>query len=495
MVSLRVILCSLSALSSSGWAAALDDELPSEADYYEIVTLPIPEGLDLEVSGIALLPDGRPLLCTRRGEVYVVENAYSSDPQDVVFHKFAEGLQEPLGLLVQEDGWIYVTQRGELSRMRDIDGDDRIDELETICDDWRISGNYHEYNFGPRLGPDGNFWITLNKPFGGEPFGKAPWRGFAMRITPDGRMLPTVSGLRSPAGIQNSPWGDMFYTDNQGEWCGASKLSLLEPGSFQGHPHGIGSCNDPLWPYPHPGDIPNRVPMPEVGKQIPSFRLPAVWFPYDKMGKSPGGFVWDETGGGFGPFEGQIFVTDQHHAWVHRVSLEQINGRWQGACYPFRQGLASGAIRCAWGSDDSLLVGMTNRGWGSKGGATFGFQRLVWTGKMPFEVLAMRARPDGFLVEFTSPVDPETAAAPASYELSSYTYILHSDYGSPEVDVAQLEIKEVRLAEDRLSVELVLDGLRSGYVHELHLDGVRGANGNPLLHARAYYTLVEIPRE
>ena len=134
---------------------------PTEEDYYRVVTLPTPPGVVLEVGGIAILPDGRPLACTRRGEVWVIDGAYG-DPAKVKFKKFAEGLQEPLGLLVK-DGWIYFTQRGELSRMRDIDGDDKVDEIETICEAWKISGNYHEYNFGPRIGPEGELWITTNK--------------------------------------------------------------------------------------------------------------------------------------------------------------------------------------------------------------------------------------------------------------------------------------------------------------------------------------------
>ena len=46
-----------------------------------------------------------------------------------------------------------------------------------------ISGNYHGYNFGPRLDDEGFFWITTNKPFGDEPFGRADWRGRIREIT------------------------------------------------------------------------------------------------------------------------------------------------------------------------------------------------------------------------------------------------------------------------------------------------------------------------
>ena len=90
------------------------------------------------------------------------------------------------------------------------------------------------------------------------------WRGFAHRITPGGELLPTSSGLRSPAGVEISPWGDAFYTDNQGEWCGASKLSHLEPGDFHGHPHGIESCKLPEWKYGYPGDPVDGTLMPLV---------------------------------------------------------------------------------------------------------------------------------------------------------------------------------------------------------------------------------------
>lgn len=463
-----------------------------ESRFYAIETIALPEGLELEVSGLAVLPDGRPIAATRRGEVFVVEEQPDGTTS---FKRFAEGLQEPLGLLVHADGWIYTVQRGELSRLRDLDGDDRADEIETVCDKWRISGNYHEYAFGPALDREGNFWITLNKPFGDEPFGRVDWRGFALRITPAGSMQPMCCGLRSPAGVGTSPWGDLFYTDNQGEWCGASKLAQLVPGDYHGHTWGISSCALPEWEFARPSEPIDGTPMPEVGAAIPSFALPAVWFPYDKTGRSPAGFVWDESAGRFGPFAGQLFVGDQFSSEVMRVCLEEVGGRWQGACFPFRAGFQCGIVRLAWGADGALLAGMTNRGWGSAGNSPFGLQRLVWTGETPFEVLEMRARHDGFELSFTEPVDLESAADPASYSLSSYTYKLHSDYGSPEVLLSALEIAGATPSADGRKVRLAVAGLRAGFVHELFLPGVRTADGGEaLLHPEAYYTLARIPK-
>ena len=463
-----------------------------EERYYRVEPVVAPADIVLEVSGITVLADGRPMVCTRHGEIFVIDNAYGELDTKPVFHLWAQGLQEPLGLL-QRDGWIYCQQRGELSRMRDGDKDGRMDELETVCDDWKISGNYHEYAFGPTQDRDGNFWITLNRPFGDEPFGHMKWRGFACRITPSGEFQPMCCGLRSPCGIATSPWGDLFYTDNQGEWCGTGKLSQLQPGDFHGHPWGLDSCKDPLWKFTDPGQPPNEVLMPDVAKQMPTFRLPAVWFPYDKMGRSCSGFVWDETGGKFGPFAHQLFIGDQYQSSVIRVCLEKINDHWQGACFPFRVGLSSGVVRVAWGKDGSLFCGETNRGWGSFGPKTDGLERLVWTGELPFEVLEIHAKPDGFELSFTAPVDAKTAADPASYKLSSYTYLLHETYGSAETDTKQLAVSTAVVAPDAKSVRLTIDGLRAGYVHEFHCKGVRSATGEPLLHDAAYYTLIEIP--
>ena len=466
----------------------------AENEFYKLITLPLPDDVVLEVGGLLQLADGRIMAATRRGEVFIVENAYS-DPPDPTFKQYAFGLAEPLGLL-ELDGWIYFAQRGELSRMKDTDGDDVVDIIETVTDDWALSGNYHEYAFGPRLTPDGKLWVTLNKPFGEEPYGQADWRGWAVRIDREtGVMEPVAGGLRSPAGVEVSPWGDIFYTDNQGEWCNASKLSVIKVGDFHGHPHGMASARysesqvEPL----RDDQVLEGVYMKDLKDVVPHFRMPAVWFPYVKLGQSPSGFKWDTTDGGFGPFEGQVFVGDQHHAMIMRVFLEEINGHWQGAAFIFRQGLQSGVIRVAFGADASLFVGMSARGWSGIGPDPYGLERIVWTGKIPFEVHEMHVRSDGFELTFTRPVDPATAADPASYAMQSYTYRLSEQYGGPEDDKLDVNILKVEVAPDGLSVRLTIDPLRAGYVHELHLSGIRDSSGVRLLHDAAYYTLVEIP--
>jgi hypothetical protein len=106
----------------------------------------------------------------------------------------------------------------------------------------------------------------------------------------------------------------------------------------------------------------------------------------------------------------------------------------------------------------------------------------------------MRAQSDGFLLQFTQPVDPTTASDPQSYSFSSYTYLYRPEYGSDEVQGQQLSIKQALVSEDAMSVKLLVSPLRPLFVHELDATGVRSAKGQPLLHPQAYYTLNKIPK-
>jgi hypothetical protein len=106
----------------------------------------------------------------------------------------------------------------------------------------------------------------------------------------------------------------------------------------------------------------------------------------------------------------------------------------------------------------------------------------------------MEARPHGFRLTFTAPVDA-ASVHPADWALTSYTYEYHSAYGGPELDEKKLTISEAKVAPDGLSAELLVDPLRAGYVHELKVAGLRSRSGEPLAHELAYYTLNRIPKE
>src|SRR5690606_38138873 len=75
---------------------------------------------------------------------------------------FTEGLQEPLGILIISDSEFLVMQRPELTRIKDTDGDGQADVYETVTDNFGMTGNYHEFNYGPVRDKEGNLYISLN---------------------------------------------------------------------------------------------------------------------------------------------------------------------------------------------------------------------------------------------------------------------------------------------------------------------------------------------
>jgi azurin len=466
----------------------------TENDYYRIVTLPVPENVSLEVGGLAVLPDGRLAASTRRGEVWMISNPYLKGSGQATYVRFAHGLHEPLGLLYRPDGSFLVTQRGEITKLIDTDRDGVADVYDSFYK-WPLSGNYHEYSYGPVQAPNGELLVTLNLDWIGFGASLAKWRGWLLKFDEQGNMTPWATGLRSPAGYFALQSGDVFYAENQGDWVGSGRVTHLDKGDFAGNPAGLRWTSEAGAPLSlKPDEVPSTgEPMYEVAKRVPHLKPPAVWFPHTLMGISTSDMKEDLTGGKFGPFAGQVFVGDQGHSKIMRMALEKVNGKWQGICFPFREGFQSGILRMEWGMDGSMFVGQTSRGWSATGKDNFGIQRMVWTGKTPFEMKTVRAMPDGFEVEFTLPVDPKTAADAASYQFNSFTYKYHRTYGSPIINAAERGIRYIKVSDDGLKARIVLDSLKLGYIHEIKAEGVRSASGLSLLHNFGYYTLNEIP--
>lgn len=514
----KTALYSLLAAAVTGVASGVyAQETPKEEDFYKIMKVSSPEGTLLEVGGLTVMPNGDLGVSTRRGDIYIVENPDSRKPY---FRKFASGLHEVLGL-VWKDGALYCAQRGELTKLVDTNMDGKADVYETVYA-WPLSGHYHEYSFGPKVAPDGSFFVSGNVAFGNQEWwrgeSRVPWRGWMMHIYEDGRMEPYATGFRSPCGLGMIN-GELFYTDNQGDWFGSGGVWQVKKGDFIGHPAGLrwtqesnspvkltaekffsfvdeGRPKDEKGNYTKPENKVNApfVTLMDVKKKVPELRLPAVVLPHGIQGISNSEIV-PVPEGSFGPFAGQLLVGDQGQSKIMRVVLEKVKGEYQGVSFDFRSGFQSGVLRMAWAKEgNSLFIGETNRGWGSAGEANEGLQRLTWNGKIPFEMRNIKAMPDGFEIEFTQPVNRKSAEDLASYSVESFTYKYHSVYGSPMVNIARCPVKGVKVSEDGLKARIIVDSLRLDYVHNITLEGVREKDHSySLVHPTGYYTLHNLP--
>jgi hypothetical protein len=469
---------------------------------YRVETVELPKGLSAQTGGIDFLPDGRLVACFMRGEVMI----YNIQTKE--WKLFAEGLQLPLGILAVSNSEVLVMQLSNLIRMKDIDGDCHADLYENATDDFGMSGNYHEFNYGPVRDKAGNLFIALNTGSSGggvrqvvrgefnkfgrdgidghkEMFSVVPYRGWVMELKPDGKLHPFASGFRSPNGLGFDLNGNLFVTDNQSDWVPTSCLYHVRKDNFYGHPASL------VWKKDWKNRDPFNAPIVELDKMR---TRAAVLFPQGIMANSPSQPLVDITNGEFGPFSGQLFIGEMNHDRILRVMLEKVGGEFQGACIPFidGRGLRVGNNRLAFAPDGSLWIGQISfGGWVGESG----MQKIVFTGNIPMDVYTMHLTRKGFDLMFTQRVDSATVTNWVNYKFRRYRYeykkkeIEEGVDVSTQVDIQDVPIINIKLSKDGKKVSLVIDDLKPGFIYELKLGDIKSAAGQPLTNKLICYTL------
>ncbi|MFT7619231.1 MAG: glucose/arabinose dehydrogenase [Planctomycetota bacterium] len=452
-------------------------------DRYALSEIAGPKDQLLEVGGIAFLPSGEMVVSTRRGQVWITTDPTKNDGK-VEFHLFAEGLQDCLGLNTLGEE-ILVVQRGELSRLVDSDGDRTADIIETVTNAWGVSGNYHEYAFGLPRDRKGNHYVSLNVAFMSPKWwlgtSSVPYRGWVLKVQPDGTTTPFATGFRSPCGIGRNLNGEIFVSDNQGDWMAACPIFHVEEGKFYGHPAGLRWTKDFL----DRKEIPSQIEPPSVKRE-----QAAVWLPYN-WSRSAGQMVWDDTNGAFGPFTGQMFISELTNGNILRVYMEKIRGQYQGAVFMFKRRVGS-AVRLKFAADGSLILGRTNRGWGGLTPGD-GLARLKWDGQVPFDMHRVHIKKSGFKVLFTQPLAEDLKIEPSNVSFLEYDYNYWWEYGSPEVHKNLLAVESITIAEDRMSLTCNIPALRSGKVVRAIFTGLKSESGTPLSRNEFHYTVNHLP--
>lgn len=491
MKNIRYIITLLNCLLTVG-ASYANYTAPkdSAADYYTVENIPLPEGLIAETGAIGFMPDGRFIACFHRGEIMT----YNLKTKK--WKLFAEGMHDPLGILVVNNREILIMQRPELTRIKDTDGDGVADDYETVTDDFGMSGNYHEFAFGPVADKKGNLFIALNLASNGagirnEIRGKydslsrpgrmyscVPYRGWIMKLTKDGKLHPYAVGFRSPNTMGIDSQDRLFVTDNQGDWLGTSKLFHVEEGKFYGHPAGL------IWKEDFPRVVPIKLPV----ATLDSMRTKeSVQFPHGYFANSATQPIWDNTNGKFGPFTGQMLVGDMDHKYAMRVLLEEVGGALQGACIPMNFGskMRIGNNRLVFAPDGSLWVGQNDHGWaGSRG-----IQKITWKGKTHLDIMAMNLTKTGFDLTFTLPLNEDAAKDLANYKFKRYYYEYHQAYGSKQFDLQEIPVKNLKLSADRKKVSIELADMKAGYVYELQTGDLKTDDEKYLFNKIICYSL------
>lgn len=450
---------------------------------YSLETVTLPKGA-VTVLGLCHKPDGTLAIASWEGQVWELK--------DGKWSLFADDLMEPNGIYYSEkEDAYYVAQKPELTRLVDVNKDGKCDRYDCVTDRFHVSGEYHEYHYGPVADSKGRLYATLNLAAAGNDYfylddnkgaGKGgnmrysgDYRGWIYRSDRDGHFHPIASGLRSPAGVGVSPQDEVFVTDNQGDWVADSCMYHIQEGKF----------------YLQPASLLMKEEFTEeklksmTAKDFAKIKTdPAIWFPRELISNSPGSPVWDQTGGKFGPFEGQIFLSDQTQSNYFRAGTEVVRGVTQGWCVDFLRGTESGGVKLSWAPDGSLWSAQVGRGWRSRGGKRTALQFAKWDGKtMPFEIMSASLTDTGFKVAFTEPLGQEVKP-----KVSSWHYNYWSTYGSPRVDETNLPVSDFTVADDRKSITFNV-ALEEGKVYAIDFSGQKNADAEELGSHTIFYTI------
>jgi mono/diheme cytochrome c family protein len=436
-------------------------------------------------TGLAWRPDGTLIVASLEGRVWLARDSDGDGLEDTIA-PFSDDLAAPYGVAATGDAIDVINKYG-LLRLLDTDRDGRADRTEQIASGWGHTRDYHDWAVGLERDAQGNYYIALPCEQDKRSEAAAWLRGRALRLVPRD---PTASdprpfaieeicaGLRFPQGLALSPKGELFATDNQGNYNPFNELNHLRPGKRYGFINSL-----------------------EAKRGIkPPLTPPAIDIPHPWTRSVNGLCFLNVPGEGpaaarecFGPFAGHLVGCEYDTRRLVRMSLEQVDGEYQGAIYPLSREPApgeetlEGPVSCAVSPAGDLFIGnLRDSGWGA-GSNTGSIVRLRWRSDLPPGIAEVRARASGFTIEFTQPVEISLAEDASNYAISSYRRVSTSSYGGEDVDRRIEGVQRVNVADDGRSVTIDLPELREGFVYEFHLRQL--APGKTFFPAEAYYTL------
>ncbi len=406
-------------------------------------------------TGLDFMKDGRVAVCTCHGDVWLV--TVDEKAGTCSWQRHATGLYHPLGLKVV-DGKVVVLERGQLTRLHDLNNDGEADFYECVNNDWHTGGGEHSYDTCLETDPQGNFYFFKT----GDT--DTPTGGCLMKVSKDGSKSEVFStGFRHPIGLGMSPTGVLTGADQEGNWMPATRIDEYKRGGFYGDMRAH-----------------HRATPPAI------YDPPLCWLPRE-VDNSAGGQVWvpEKTWGALAgtPLH---FSYGRCKAFV-LLRQELPDGRVQGGAAPLGVSFLSGVCRGRFHTDGNLYACGLN-GWQTSAQADGCLQRVRATGK-PFDLpTAMEVTGNTIRLTFSRPLDAKAVAAPDNYRAARWNYRWSGDYGSKRWKASDpnaegqddVPVRAAKLSADGRTLELTFESLKPvmqmvvGY-------NVKSADGKPVV--------------
>jgi mono/diheme cytochrome c family protein len=432
-------------------------------------------------TGLTWLPDGRMVVCSLKGRVWVLNAAGATQPMT----QLSDELAAPYGAAVG-DGYVDVINKYAVLRLFDRDGDGFAEEVRTVASGWGHTADYHDWALGMPLRDDGGYYISVACQQDDRSLAGALHRGVVAELVPkeptsaDPRLFdlqPISSGHRFAMGIARNKKGQLFVTDNQGNYNPYNELNHVLPGKRYGF----------INKWERKADF--NPPLTN-----PAINIPHPWT------RSVNGicFLEAKAENGFGPFTGHLVGCEYDTRRIIRLSLQPVDGQLQGAAYPLSRyqpvegRTFLGPLVAAVSPEGSLFVGgIRDSGWG--GSNNIGaLTRLDFDPEsLPAGIAEVRATSDGFEIDWTQPIDEQKAVKTDQYLVESARRESTPKYGGDDIARRAERVVNVEVVSPT-RVRLQLAELREGFVYEIRVRNI-AKSGETFFPAEAFYTMRAIP--
>lgn len=446
-------------------------------------------------TAIAFDEQGRLFFASLKGQVVRVDLGGQLDPSGILpTTVLLDGLPAPYGLSIQGEQVDVCAKFALIRTAADPRESNSPRQAMVVASGWGYTADYHDWAVGLPRTKEGVYFLAIPCQQDNREAEAARYRGTVLKLSPrqptpdDPRSfgLQVVSrGHRFPMGLAQNRGGELFVTDNQGNYNPFNELNHVRPGAHFGFINALDrKQNRPATPLAPPAvDIPH--PWTRSVNGICFLETPE---PLRRQGKSV-----------FGPWEGQLVGCEYDTRRLVRMSLDWVGGSFQGCCYPLSEtppdparGL-QGPVNCAVSPSGELFVGsFRESGWGA--GANVGeiVRCKLDPAALPCGIAEVRATSQGFRIAFSQPVDAEKAGDITRYSLASYRRESTPAYGGSDLDRRTETPLAAVVDADQRGVTLTFRELRAGFVYEIRLKSLSPGE-QPFYPAEAHYTLRKIP--
>jgi cytochrome c2 len=416
------------------------------------LTLPLPNPWrrNVRVAGLDFFPDGRAVVVTFDGDVWIVDGI-DRGLQHLVWKRFASGMYEPLSVQVV-DNQIYVFARGGIIRPKDLNGDGEADFYENFSNLIVQSIESREFPMDMQAKRGGGFYLakggaldngpkTAPQTFPGFRAGSR-FAGTVSEVSADGRSIQIVArGLREPFLGLHPTKGILTASDQQGNFVPSTPIYIIHPGGYYG-----------VVPTAH-------------GATVPTGDVDAmVWIPHE-IDQSAAGQAW-VTGNRMG-FGGDALIHLSYgRPGVFRVYMDSTAKGVQGSLVSLTDGFTAPLLKAKMRPQDGQLYLTGFEIWGSNAKEVSTFARLRYTGQPSTIPLSAKAGQQGVLLRFATPLDRKMATDESRYDVQRWNYKRTENYGSGHFKVDgsagqdRLQVASANLSADGKSLLLVLPDMR-----------------------------------